>query len=214
MPVSTPEAIQRKEDNRKSKKDIAREDKIKNLGGKPLSITYGQPLTTKEREYRTEYLYDLMYPQRHKKKQKNRVYLTEEEKRVRAAEYSKNKYREAKGGNVREHTSSGKPWHSRTPWAKIYYSAKNRAKTKGIPFDITLQDVEDLWVEHCPILGIELSTENEVLSDNSPTLDKNIPELGYVKGNITIISNLANRIKSNATPSQVMKVALWMKRGC
>lgn len=196
MPVSTPEAIQRKEDNRKSKKDIAREDKIKNLGGKPLSITYGQPLTTKEREYRTEYLYDLMYPQRHKKKQKNRVYLTEEEK------------------NVREHTSSGKPWHSRTPWAKIYYSAKNRAKTKGIPFDITLQDVEDLWVEHCPILGIELSTENEVLSDNSPTLDKNIPELGYVKGNITIISNLANRIKSNATPSQVMKVALWMKRGC
>lgn len=32
-----------------------------------------------------------------------------------------------------------------------------------------------------------------------PSLDKIIPKLGYVKGNVWVVSNKANRIKSNAT---------------
>lgn len=32
-----------------------------------------------------------------------------------------------------------------------------------------------------------------------PSLDKIIPKLVYVKGNVWVVSNKANRIKSNAT---------------
>ena len=35
--------------------------------------------------------------------------------------------------------------------------------------------------------------------ENSYSLDKIIPELGYVKGNVWVISNKANMIKSNAS---------------
>jgi hypothetical protein len=38
-------------------------------------------------------------------------------------------------------------------------------------------------------------------------LDKIIPELGYVKGNVRIISTLANTMKSNATKDQLLTFA-------
>lgn len=42
--------------------------------------------------------------------------------------------------------------------------------------------------------------------DNSPTLDRIIPELGYVKNNIIVISFRANRIKCNATIDELKKI--------
>ena len=38
-------------------------------------------------------------------------------------------------------------------------------------------------------------------------MDKIIPELGYVKGNVRIISTLANTMKSNATKDQLLTFA-------
>jgi hypothetical protein len=38
-------------------------------------------------------------------------------------------------------------------------------------------------------------------------LDKIIPELGYVKGNVRIISTLANTMKSNAIKDQLLTFA-------
>lgn len=47
---------------------------------------------------------------------------------------------------------------------------------------------------------------------SSPSLDRLRPELGYVRGNICVISNLANRIKSNATSAEELEhVAAWMR---
>ena len=48
--------------------------------------------------------------------------------------------------------------------------------------------------------------------DYSPSIDRIIPELGYVKGNVQIICMLANRIKSNATPDQVIQVGTYFKK--
>ena len=51
----------------------------------------------------------------------------------------------------------------------------------------------------------------EKRSDNSPSLDKFFPSLGYVKGNVQIISWRANHLKSDGTPEEWEKVAKWCK---
>jgi len=82
----------------------------------------------------------------------------------------------------------------------------------GVPFDLLLEDI--VIPESCPILGIPLVRAVGLMTDNSPSVDRIIPDLGYVKGNIAIISNRANRIKTNATASEIRAVADWLDRAC
>ena len=52
-----------------------------------------------------------------------------------------------------------------------------------------------------------------VPQDDSPSIDKIIPEKGYVKGNVAIISQLVNRVKNNAkTPEEIRLVADWYEK--
>ena len=46
----------------------------------------------------------------------------------------------------------------------------------------------------------------------SPSLDRIVPEKGYVKDNIIIVSLMANSIKNQATPDQIQKVATFYKK--
>lgn len=88
----------------------------------------------------------------------------------------------------------------------IYQSAKKRAKEKGLEFNIELKDIPEI-PKNCPILGIEIksNTINAPL-DSSPSLDRIDSSKGYIKGNIRIISNRANRIKSDATIEELRKI--------
>jgi hypothetical protein len=81
----------------------------------------------------------------------------------------------------------------------IIRSAKRRALSQGIPFDIDYTDIS--IPEYCPLLGIKLNKHvgEGKLHDDSPSLDKIIPKLGYIRGNVWVISSKANRIKSNVT---------------
>lgn len=88
--------------------------------------------------------------------------------------------------------------------------AKHRAKIFNFPFDIDIHDIEPS--DTCPILGINLNYSGKTTSDYSPSLDKRDNNKGYVKGNITVISYKANRMKSNATILDIEKVILWMKQ--
>lgn len=88
----------------------------------------------------------------------------------------------------------------------MLYSARQRARRAGLPFSITEADIA--VPERCPALGIPLIAEGP-RSDNSPSLDKLVPSEGYVAGNVVVISDLANRIKQNVTPVQLMQVAKW-----
>lgn len=84
-------------------------------------------------------------------------------------------------------------------------AAKTRAKQKGLPFNLEVSDVVVPAV--CPVLGIPLAIATGACNDNSPSIDRIIPELGYVKGNIKVISRRANRIKNDATPEELY--AVW-----
>lgn len=91
--------------------------------------------------------------------------------------------------------------------------AKVRAKRDGVPFDITPDDI--VIPERCPIFNTPLiiSGGKKGPKDDSPSLDKRIPSLGYVKGNIEVISFKANRLKSSNTEETLTKLLEYMKFG-
>lgn len=99
----------------------------------------------------------------------------------------------------------------KNPIGVLVNGARGRAKRKGVPFTITAADLQQ--PTHCPVLGIELDYANAGLHvDASASLDRIKPELGYVKGNVIIISWRANRIKCDATPEELLRVAEFYKR--
>lgn len=101
-------------------------------------------------------------------------------------------------------------WQKRNPKSYILFNAKYRAKRYGVPFTITADDI--VIPTHCPVLGIPLEPGWEKGSgyDNSPSLDRIIPDLGYVSGNVAVISFRANSIKRNATAEELTLVGQWV----
>ena len=95
--------------------------------------------------------------------------------------------------------------------AFLLYNAKRNAEKKGVPFNLTRDDI--VVPNVCPVLGIPLdvSIPNRVPRHDAPSLDRLIPELGYVKGNVYIISNRANVIKSNGTAAEHDAVAAYIR---
>jgi hypothetical protein len=94
---------------------------------------------------------------------------------------------------------------------KLLISAKHRAKTSNLPFDLALSDI--VIPSHCPILGIELKRSNTFLErDSSPSIDQIVPHAGYTKNNFQIISWRANRFKSDATPQELKTIAEYMEK--
>ena len=86
--------------------------------------------------------------------------------------------------------------------------AKKRSKRKGLPFSLCEDDVT--VPEICPILLLPLYSGVGCKHDFSPSLDRIDNTRGYVKGNVQILSDLANRMKSSATPEQLLLFADWV----
>ena len=90
-------------------------------------------------------------------------------------------------------------------------NARNRAKKNNIPFSLTENYLKSIYPSDmiCPVLGFEMSMglDENGSTDTSPSLDRIIPEKGYVQGNVIIVSMRANSIKRDATPEELRKVA-------
>lgn len=96
-----------------------------------------------------------------------------------------------------------------SPNKYLHRVAKYRASKRGLDFDITPEDI--IIPDYCPILGMKLEVgEGAGGKSTSPSLDRIDNTKGYVKGNVQVISNLANSMKSTATPEQLRKFAEWV----
>lgn len=114
---------------------------------------------------------------------------------LRKAELLKRTYKHGQTGTL-EHT--------------MWLSARVRAKKKNIPFNLELSDV--VIPSFCPLLEIPIRKSKSALSSNSPTLDRIIPAVGYVKGNVRVISHKANTSKSNLTIKEMeLLLKNWRK---
>lgn len=98
--------------------------------------------------------------------------------------------------------------HRTNPAKELYRAAKRRAKNKSLEFSITLDEI--VISESCPILGIPLIVGDSKIHDTSPSLDRIDNSKGYIKGNVQVISNLANRMKNSASNELLIKFANWI----
>ena len=103
---------------------------------------------------------------------------------------------------------------SLSPEWRMHNRCKQRAKRSGLAFNI---DVEDITIPTvCPVLGIALKQTEHAYGKghgprkNSPSLDRIDNNKGYVKGNIQVISHLANKMKSEASIEQLQEFAKWI----
>jgi len=113
----------------------------------------------------------------------------------------------------REKTKTWKEKNPRRIWAgTACKSAKYRAKRKEVPFDLTIDYILSILPDTCPIFGVGFKySGNGKCSDNSPSLDRIVPELGYIEGNVKIISMKANNIKNKYCSDDIYKVAEWLR---
>lgn len=118
--------------------------------------------------------------------------------------------------------NAGREWRAEHPdYAKKYYEknyivlllkgAKRRAKNKGLEYDLTLDDIK--VPEACPVLGIplRLSQGKQGPGHNSPSLDRVDNTLGYIKGNVIVISARANMLKKDATIEELRAVLAYVE---
>lgn len=111
---------------------------------------------------------------------------------------------------ARGRENAKKTRHKDPQW-RMWRSIRTHANRQGIPFNI---DREDLVLpEFCPVLGIRLNYFNTGTPKNdSPSVDKVIPRLGYVKGNVNVISYRANVLKRDVVdPSELRAIAVYIE---
>jgi hypothetical protein len=125
-----------------------------------------------------------------------------------ARKLSAQKYQKSEKGKLASRLKS-KRWRDNNPEKHLYWLARSRALKNDIPFNIEATDVE--IPDKCPALGIPLFRGKRHKTDNSPTIDKIIPSLGYVKGNIKVISERANRLKDDMSIEEIDRLSAWLR---
>lgn len=108
---------------------------------------------------------------------------------------------------------TAKAWRQRGSGSisEMLSQAKKRAKKIGVPFTVTAADVS--IPELCPVFGKPLARGNtRGPAPWSPSLDRTIPALGYVPGNVVVLSHKANVMKNDASPEELLAFAKWIQQ--
>ena len=183
----------------------------------------------KQKEYKKKYREEneekiKKYREENKEKIKEQRKKYREENKEKIKEWNKKYYQENKERinerckkynkeNKEKLNAQRKKYREEDRGRHMAQQIRYRANEKNLPYDLDADYLKSIWPEDnkCPALGLEFSKPGEGLKENSSSLDRLVPELGYVKGNVAIVSMLANQIMSNATPDQVIAVGYFFK---
>lgn len=108
--------------------------------------------------------------------------------------------------NRERHNNNARRYRELNPVPRLYQSAKSRAKELDIEFSITKEDI--IIPDECPILKVPFVRRTLY----APSLDRINPALGYVPGNVQVITRKANVMKNNATHEELKRFAEWINQ--
>lgn len=97
-------------------------------------------------------------------------------------------------------------WIEENQAKHLLNSTKQNAKAQGREWNLTLEDI--VIPERCPYLDVPLTNiQGQGIVWTNASVDRIDSSLGYVKGNIEVVSRLANLMKQGATQEQLIKFA-------
>jgi hypothetical protein len=101
----------------------------------------------------------------------------------------------------------GKEYYRRKLKNRLLNAARARARKYGYEFDLTVDDI--IMPKYCPLLGIEMfvTESRKGKKHSSFSLDRIDSSKGYVKGNVWVISMMANSMKSDSNYEDFKKMA-------
>jgi hypothetical protein len=94
--------------------------------------------------------------------------------------------------------------------SQMLNSSKKRSNALGLPNNMSTQYIFDIAPEKCPVFGWDIKYGGGKREDFSASLDRIDTNLGYVEGNVQVISLQANLMKSNATESELKQFSNWV----
>jgi len=134
------------------------------------------------------------------------------------------KHKNRKDGLHGECKSCAQEYNDNTcSFKKWFIRKRSRARYNGIEFTIEPDDIPGVKIRRfkvrgkwtweateypkvCPVLEVEIDWDKKKVAwalFNSPSLDRDNPTNGYIKGSVMIMSKLANSMKQNATTEQL-----------
>jgi len=136
-----------------------------------------------------------------------------EENREKRREYSRKHYKEHREeikdavrkrykANPEKVNARMKRYRNTHPFKSSLWGIKTRSKKSGLEFDLDEDYLKQLWVECdgiCPVMGVPMLKFSERNDPYTMSIDRIIPEKGYVKGNVRFVSLWYNRAKSNSS---------------
>lgn len=126
--------------------------------------------------------------------------------KMTASGYDTSKCKDCRYTYWRQHNSgeNKKRW-----FKKRANKAKDRSTKKGLPFLLKYSDIE--YPTHCAVTGLELTyslcaEEDGKRRPNAASIDRIDSSLGYVPGNVRVISWIGNWMKGDLSESDFLDV--------
>jgi hypothetical protein len=111
--------------------------------------------------------------------------------------------------NAREKVIRNRTWKDDAV-SVLWKLGRHRAKKAGLEWTIKKEHI--IIPDFCPVLGIPLFREERGTWMNAPSLDRINNDLGYVPGNVMVISRRANIIKRDATLDELITIGKFYNR--
>lgn len=137
---------------------------------------------------------------------------TERSRKKKYADVSARRQRESRAVEPDRHRNYGRKYTESNPARILLRHAKTRAKKGG--YACTIAETDIVIPTRCPLLGIELKRGSGIGGTiaGSPSLDKIKPELGYVPGNVWVVSHRANSIKRDASLEELERLVCALRK--
>lgn len=98
-------------------------------------------------------------------------------------------------------------YRTRNPIKHRLYAIKDRAAKRLIEFDLDEEYLIKIWKKRCAYCRKQFKSKRS----DSPTIDRIIPSLGYVKGNIAVVCGECNRRKQDQSPDEMQRLVESIK---